>query len=174
MSHAAASTWRYNCITKVETTTSARLTGVASQDAAVAQAASLQHKQQLGEQPLQLVDGAALHSRALKPTFNQAPPHRLQPACKWVKHPKSEGKMTRLGSHSRLQTSRYQMDKTQVRLMALPHGLQPACKSVTTPKSEGRMTRLGSHCRLQTSRFQMDETQVRLMASPHCLQPACK
>ena len=54
---------------------------MAREDAAVAQAACLQHKQQLGQQPLQLVDGPALDCRALKAALYQAPPHRLQPAC---------------------------------------------------------------------------------------------
>ena len=59
----------------------AQLTGVAGEDAAVAQAARLQHKQQLGQQPLQLIDGPALHCSALKAALNQAPPHRFQPPC---------------------------------------------------------------------------------------------
>ena len=54
---------------------------MACEDAAVAKAACLQHKQQLGEEGLQLVDGAALDCCGLKATLYQAPPHRLQPAC---------------------------------------------------------------------------------------------
>ena len=58
-----------------------QLTGLAGEDAAVAQAARLQHKQQLGQQPLQLIDGPALHCSALKAALNQASPHCFQPPC---------------------------------------------------------------------------------------------
>ena len=62
-------------------TACARLTGVACQDATVAEAPRLQHEQQLGEEGFQLVDGATLDCRGLKATLNQTPPHGLQPAC---------------------------------------------------------------------------------------------
>jgi len=58
-----------------------RLTEVACKDAAVAKAARLQHKQQLGEKGFQLIDGATLDCCGLKATLYQAPPHGLQPAC---------------------------------------------------------------------------------------------
>lgn len=55
------------------------LTGVACQNAAVTQATGLQHKQQLGQQALKLVDGTALDCCAFEPALNQAPSHGLQP-----------------------------------------------------------------------------------------------
>jgi len=54
---------------------------MACEDATVAKAARLQHKQQLGEKGFQLIDGATLDCCGLKATLYQAPPHGLQPAC---------------------------------------------------------------------------------------------
>lgn len=58
---------------------------MACQDATVAKAARLQHKQQLGQKSFQLVDCATLDCCGLKATLNQAPPHGLQPTCMFAR-----------------------------------------------------------------------------------------